>query len=61
MKQVMDMLLSLPANTPADREMLIDMGINVDEIDENLVNNLLVVNAALLKRLKQVMLIPLKN
>lgn len=61
MKQVMDMLLSLPANTPADWEMLIDMGINVDEIDEDLVNNLLVVNAALLKRLKQVMLIPLKN
>ena len=52
MKQVMDMLLSLPANTPADWEMLIDMGINVDEIDENLVNNLLVVNAALLKKAK---------
>lgn len=52
MKQVMDMLLSLPANTPADWEMLIDMGINVDEIDEDLVNNLLVVNAALLKKAK---------
>lgn len=52
MKQVMDMLLSLPANTPADWEMLIDMGVNVDEIDEDLVNNLLVVNAALLKKAK---------
>lgn len=53
MKQVMDMLLQLPANTATDWELLVDMGINVDELDEDIVNNILVVNVALLKRAKE--------
>ncbi len=53
MKQVMDMLLQLPANTPADWQVLIDMGIDTGNLDEDTVNNLLVVNAALLRNAKK--------
>lgn len=53
MKQVMDMLLEMPANTPDDWELLANLGLNFDEIDEDTVNNILVVNAALLKNAKQ--------
>ena len=53
MKQVMDMLLEMPANTPDDWELLANLGLNLDEIDEDTVNNILVVNAALLKNAKQ--------
>lgn len=52
MKQVMDMLLQMPANTPADWKMLIDMGIDTNDLDEETVNNLLIVNAALLAKAK---------
>ena len=52
MKQVMDMLLQLPANTPADWEMLIQMGIDTNNLDEDTVNNMLIVNAALLNNAK---------
>lgn len=52
MKQVMDMLLQMPANTPADWQMLIDMGIDTNDLDKETVNNLLVVNAALLAKAK---------
>lgn len=53
MKQVMDMLLQMPVNTQADWEMLINMGIDTNSLDEETVNNLLIVNAALLKNAKQ--------
>nr|DAT03016.1 MAG TPA: terminase large subunit [Caudoviricetes sp.] len=53
MKQVMDMLLDMPANTPQDWKLLADLGFNLDELDENTVNNILVVNAALLKNAKE--------
>lgn len=52
MKQVMDMLLQMPANTPADWQMLIDMGIDANDLDKETVNNLLIVNAALLAKAK---------
>lgn len=53
MRQVMDMLLEMPANTPDDWKLLANLGLNLDEIDEDTVNNILVVNAALLKNAKQ--------
>lgn len=53
MKQVMDMLLQLPANTPQDWEMLIQMGIDTNDLDEDAVSNMLIVNAALLKNAKE--------
>ncbi len=52
MKQVMDMLLQMPANTQADWQMLINMGIDTNNLDEDTVNNLLIVNAALLSKAK---------
>lgn len=52
MKQVMDMLLSMPANTVADYNMLVETGIDLSELDEGTVNNMLVVNAALMQRAK---------
>lgn len=53
MKQVMNMLLQMPANTQADWNMLIDMGIDVNNLDKDTVNNILIVNAALLKNAKE--------
>lgn len=52
MKQVMNMLLQMPANTPSDRQMLCDMGIDANNLDEDTVNNLLIVSVALLKNAK---------
>ncbi|MBQ3948423.1 MAG: PBSX family phage terminase large subunit, partial [Ruminococcus sp.] len=52
MKQVMDMLLQMPADTRADYDMLVEMGIDVSELDPDTVNNMLVVNAALLRLAK---------
>lgn len=52
MKQVMDMLLGMPANTFADYNMLAEMEIDLSEIGEDMVNNMLVVNAALMKKAK---------
>lgn len=52
MKQVMDMLLQMPTNTVADYQMLIDIGIDTNNLDEDTVNNLLIVNAALLAKAK---------
>lgn len=52
MKQVMEMLLELPANTQTDWELLVDMGIDTNNLDEDIVNNLLIVNAALLAKAK---------
>ena len=47
------MLLGMPANTPQDWQLLADLGFNLDELDEDTVNNILIVNAALLKNAKQ--------
>lgn len=52
MKQVMSMLLSMPANTHVDYEILLENGIDVDQLGEDLVNNMLVVNTALLAKAK---------
>lgn len=52
MKQVMDMLLQMPANTPTDWNLLVKMGIDTNNLDEETVNNLLIVNAALLAKAK---------
>ena len=52
MKQVMDMLLEMPANTIADYQFLADMGIDLNEFSEKEINNMLVVNAALLQGAK---------
>lgn len=53
MKQVMELLLQMPANTQSDWNMLVEMGVDLENLDEETVNNLLVVNAALLKRAKE--------
>lgn len=52
MKQVMDFLLSLPANTRADYELLVNQGIDLSDLDEDFVNNMLVVNTALMAKAK---------
>lgn len=52
MKQVMDFLLQQPANT-ADYNLLAKQGIDLGTLDENFVNNMLVVNAALMAEAKQ--------
>ncbi len=52
MKQVMDFLLSLPAGASADYELLVRQGIDLNGLDENFVNNMLVVNAALMAKAK---------
>ena len=53
MKQCMELLLSLPASSLDDYQMLSDMGIKFDELSEDEINNMLAVNAALLKQAKQ--------
>ncbi len=52
MKQVMDMLLQMPANAVADYNMLAEIGIDLSDLDSETVNNQLVVNAALMKKAK---------
>ena len=52
MKQVMDMLLQMPASTISDYQLLADMGIDLNEFSETEINNMLVVNAALLSQAK---------
>ncbi len=52
MKQLMEMLLSMPANTAADYNKLVKMGIDLNELDADTVNNQLIVNAALLQKAK---------
>lgn len=52
MKQVMDFLLSLPAGASADYELLVRQGIDLNGLDEDFVNNMLVVNAALMAKAK---------
>lgn len=53
MKQVMDMLLQMPANTASDYNMLVENGVELSDLDEETVNNMLIVNTALLKKAKE--------
>lgn len=53
MKQVMCFLLEQPVNTSADYNLLVEQGIDINSLDESFVNNMLVVNAALLAEAKQ--------
>ena len=53
MKQVMDFLLEQPANTRADYEFLVEQGIDLNSLDPDFINNMLLVNAALMARAKQ--------
>lgn len=52
MKQLMELLLSKPANAPDDWELLATLGLNFDELPDEDITNLLIVNAALLKKAK---------
>lgn len=52
MKQVMDMLLQMPAGMQTDYQMLADMGLDLNGLDTDEINNMLVVNAALLRGAK---------
>ena len=52
MKKCMELLLSMPASQMSDYQLLSDMGVSFDELDEQDVNNMLAVNAALLKQAK---------
>lgn len=53
MKQVMEMLLAMPADTAADYNTLVGLGVELDQIDREIVDNLLIVNAALLQNAKK--------
>lgn len=52
MRQVMEMLLSLPAGATADYDTIAAAGIDVKDLSEETVNNVIVVMAALLKNAK---------
>lgn len=52
MKQCMDYLLSLPASTTCDWQLLSDMGVNIYDLSADELNNMLVVNAALVRAAK---------
>ncbi len=52
MKQVMDMLLEKPANTPQDWELLSGLGLDFPDFNQEEITNLFIVNAALLQKAK---------
>lgn len=52
MKQVMDILLDMPAVSGADYSVLSELGVDLNSLDSDFVNNMLIVNAALLARAK---------
>ena len=52
MKQVMDMLLQMPAHTVSDYQLLADVGIDTNGLTNDEISNLLIVNAALLAQAK---------
>ena len=54
MKTIMDFLLSMPANSAADYNMLVDAGIDLSMFEEDEISNMIIVNAALLKNAKHV-------
>ena len=49
----MDFLLEQPANTRADYEFLVEQGIDLNSLYPDFINNMLLVNAALMARAKQ--------
>lgn len=51
MKQLMELLLDKPANTPGDWQLLADLGLDFQDFDEE-ITNLVIVNAALLQNAK---------
>lgn len=53
MKQVMDFLLEQPVSVSADYDFLAEQGIDLGSLDEEFVNNLLLVNLALMAKAKQ--------
>lgn len=52
MKQMMELLLDKPASAPEDWQLIADIGLNFDGWNNEEVTNLLIVNAALLKKAK---------
>ena len=52
MRKCMELLLSLPASTRDDYQVLSDMGVQFDELEEDEITNMLAVNAALLRQAK---------
>ncbi len=52
MKQVMDLLLEKPANTPQDWELLSKLGLDFADLETENITNLFIVNAALLQKAK---------
>lgn len=52
MKQVMDFLLEQPVSVSADYNFLAEQGLDINNLDEDFVNNMLVVNAALMAKAK---------
>lgn len=52
MKQVMDFLLEQPVSMSADYNFLVEQGLDVNNLDVDFVNNMLVVNTALMARAK---------
>lgn len=52
MKQVMDFLLDQPVSVSADYNFLVEQGLDINNLDEDFVNNMLVVNAALMAKAK---------
>lgn len=53
MKQVMEMLLAMKTENSDDLQLLHNAGIDISELSEDMINNLLVVNVALLKKAKE--------
>lgn len=52
MKTVMELLLKMPANENADYDLLLKEGINPEHLEKDFINNMLIVNTALLSRAK---------
>lgn len=53
MKAVMEQLLSLSPTSQSDYEFLINQGVDISSLDPDFINNMLVVNAALLAKAKK--------
>ena len=53
MKQVMEILLAMKTENPADLQLLSNVGIDITELSEDMINQLLIVNVALLKKAKE--------
>lgn len=52
MRQMMEILLSLPASTSKDYQLFSDLGVDLNDFKDIDINNLLAINAALLKNAK---------